>query len=132
MSQDDGLGYRTTMPREIDNVNTERAESWWRERLPELIQPSPAGESGSDMKMARMDEYRYAVTTAIASAAPASVSRRVVEAPVHGGDYHTPGEWDKQVREPALVPPRYQAHDHRTRHVRAGKRAAARPAARKI
>ena len=44
------------MPREINNVWTpERAESWWREHLPELIQPSPAGESGSDMKIARME-----------------------------------------------------------------------------
>ena len=55
----------------------------------------------------------------------------VVEAPVHGGDHHTPGERDEQVREPALVPPRHQAHDNRTRHVRAGKRAAARAAARR-
>ena len=54
-----------------------------------------------------------------------------MEAPVHGGDHHTPGEWDEQVREPALVPPRHQAHDDRTRHVRAGKRAAARSASRR-
>jgi hypothetical protein len=30
----------------------ERAESWWREHLPELIQPSPAGDSTSDVKIA--------------------------------------------------------------------------------
>src|SRR6185503_19347781 len=55
----------------------------------------------------------------------------VVETPVHGGDHHTSGDWDEQVREPALMPPRDQAHDDRTRHVRAGKRAAARAAARR-
>ena len=53
----------------------------------------------------------------------------VVEAPVDGGDHHTPGDGDEQVREPTLVPPRDQAHDDRTRHVRARKRAAARAAA---
>ncbi len=54
-----------------------------------------------------------------------------MEAAVHGGDHHTPGDQDEQVREPALVTPRDQAHDDRTRHVRAGKRAAARAAARR-
>ena len=35
---------------------TERAESWWREHLPELIQPSPAGDSSSsDVKIARVE-----------------------------------------------------------------------------
>ena len=54
-----------------------------------------------------------------------------MEAAVHGGDHHTPGDWDEQVREPTLVPPRDQAHDDRTRHVRARKRAAARAAERR-
>ncbi len=35
---------------------TERAESWWREHLPELIQASPAGDSSSsDVKIARVE-----------------------------------------------------------------------------
>ena len=55
----------------------------------------------------------------------------VVEAAVHGGDHHTHGDRDEQVREPTVVPPRDQAHDNRTRHVRAGKRAAARAAVRR-
>ena len=33
----------------------ERAESWWREHLPELIQSSPAGDSSSDVKIAGME-----------------------------------------------------------------------------
>ena len=33
----------------------ERAESWWREHLPELVQPSPAGESNSDVKISRVE-----------------------------------------------------------------------------
>ncbi len=33
----------------------ERAESWWREHLPELAQPSPADDSSSDVKIARVD-----------------------------------------------------------------------------
>ena len=49
-----------------------------------------------------------------------------MEAPVHGGDHHISGDWDEHVRELALVPPRDQAHDDRTRHVCAGKRATAR------
>ena len=34
---------------------SERAESWWRDHLPELTQPSPAGDSSSDVKIARVE-----------------------------------------------------------------------------
>lgn len=54
----------------------------------------------------------------------------VVESPVDAGDHHTRTDWDEQVRKPTLVSPRDQAHDHRTRDVRAGERAATRAAAR--
>ena len=33
----------------------ERAESWWREHLPELNQPTAAGDSRSDVKIARVE-----------------------------------------------------------------------------
>ena len=33
----------------------ERAESWWREHLPELVQSSPGDESSSDVTVARVE-----------------------------------------------------------------------------